>query len=187
MDRCYYCKRELFSQLKGVARREGLRFVIDGTTSDDLKDFRPGIRAAEELKVRSPLKESGLNKNDIRHLSRSLNLTNWDKPAQACLASRFPYQDKITKEKLKQVEKAEALLRKYDFKQVRVRHYGRCGRIEVGKREIGKFFNGGLRNKVVAGLKKLGFTYVALDLEGYRAGSINEALEISKIKHQKSK
>lgn len=184
-DRCYYCKHELFSQLKKIAQKERLKFVIDGTTSDDLMDFRPGIRAAEELRVRSPLKEAGLTKDNVRHLSRSLNLITWNKPAEACLASRFPYQNKITEEKLKQVEKAETLLKNFDFKEVRVRHYGKCCRIEVGKSEIDRFIHNELRQRIIAAFKKLGFVYVTLDLEGYRAGSMNEIL-LGKIKKNKA-
>ncbi len=175
-NRCYYCKKELFGQLRKIAQRKGLKFIIDGTTFDDLKDFRPGMKAAEELSVRSPLKEAGLTKNNIRDLSRNLNLVTWNKPAQACLASRFPYRNKITKEKLKRVEKAEALLRESGFKQIRVRHYGKCARIEVGEREINKFIRSRLRQRVINGLRKLGFIYVTLDLKGYRSGSMNEAL-----------
>jgi uncharacterized protein len=174
--RCYYCKRELFSQLKKVAQKEGLRFIVDGTTCDDLGDYRPGIRAAKELKVRSPLKEAGLTKDNVRKLSRKLNLTTWNKPQEACLASRFPYGSKITKRKLKQVERGEVILRELGFKQVRVRHYGKCCRIEVGKDEIDKFIRKRSRQRVIAEFKKLGFNYVTLDLEGYRAGSMNEAL-----------
>ncbi len=173
-NRCYYCKRELFGQLKKIAQRERLGFVVDGTTFDDLMDFRPGLKAARELKVRSPLKEAGLTKDNVRQLSRKLKLDTWNKPPGACLASRFPYHYKITAGKLKQVERAEALLRELGFRQSRVRHYGKFSRIEVGKEEISKFNNSCLREKVIDAFKKIGFVYVTLDLEGYRSGSMNE-------------
>ncbi len=175
-DRCYYCKHELFSRLDEVARTEGLTAVCDGTNADDLSDYRPGRRAIDELGVRSPLMEAGFTKNDIRELSREMGLPTWDKPAFACLASRFPYGTEITAEKLDQVAGAERALRARGFRQVRVRHHGTVARIEVGPDEIHRFADRELAVAVTNKLKELGFAYVALDLEGYRTGSMNEIL-----------
>lgn len=173
-DRCYHCKRELFGRLKRIAADEGIRWVADGTNADDLADYRPGRRALKELGVRSPLLEAGLSKEEIRELSRRSGLPTWDKPAYACLASRFPYGEEITREKLRQIDEAERFLRGLGFTIVRVRHHGDTARIEVAPEDIGRLVK--LRAEVVEGLKRAGFTYVALDLEGYRTGSMNEAL-----------
>ncbi|RJP67043.1 MAG: ATP-dependent sacrificial sulfur transferase LarE [Candidatus Abyssobacteria bacterium SURF_17] len=175
-NRCYYCKRELFGKLARLAEEQGLAAVVDGSNADDRADHRPGRQAAEELHVRSPLMEAGLTKADIRELSRQVGLPTWDKPALACLSSRFPYGTTISPEKLSQVEAAEQLLRKKGFRQVRVRHYDYTARIEVGATELKRFFEGSLIAEVVAELKRLGYTYVTLDLEGYRTGSMNEVL-----------
>jgi uncharacterized protein len=178
-DRCYYCKTELFSKLKEIAEAEGIRWIADGTNADDVKDFRPGLRAVKENNIRSPLLEAGLTKNEIRELSRLLGLPTWDKPSFACLSSRFPYGMPIDREKLKKIDKAESFLRKLGLKVFRVRLIDEnTVRIETGKEEFKKFFEDDFRVKVVNEFKNLGFIYITLDLEGYRTGSMNEVLKI---------
>ncbi|MDD2580848.1 MAG: ATP-dependent sacrificial sulfur transferase LarE [Desulfuromonadaceae bacterium] len=172
-NRCYYCKRELFGKLRAIADREGLKHVLDGTNSDDAGDHRPGRKAAEELNVRSPLEEAGFTKQDIRDLSRGMMLPTWDKPAFACLSSRFPYGTAITPERVGQVGRAEESLRGLGFRTVRVRYHGTVARIELGESEF-ELAAGALRNDVVRLVKAAGFTYVALDLQGYRTGAMNE-------------
>lgn len=174
-DRCFFCKTHLFEELWQVAREAGLPQVIYGATVDDLGDHRPGMRAAQELGARAPLVEAGLTKAEVRMLSRDLGLPTWDKPAMACLASRFPYHSSITEEGLRQVEEAEDLLRrKIGLRQVRVRHHGDVARLEVESADFGLLLEE--RDRVVEGLKRLGYRYVALDLQGFRSGSMNEAL-----------
>lgn len=175
-ERCYYCKSELFGDLQGVARAHGIRQVVDATNADDCSDYRPGRAAACELGVRSPLVEAGLGKDDIRELSREMGLPTWDKPSMACLASRFPYGEEITAEKLERVGRAENCLRALGFRQLRVRSHGDIARVEVEAEQIQKLAEPEQRRRVVEGLKKAGFTYVTLDLEGYRTGSLNEQL-----------
>jgi uncharacterized protein len=174
-NRCYYCKKELFSKLKDIAKRENINYVLDGTNYDDLDDFRPGMQAVKELDIISPLKEVKLTKKDIRDLSEEMNLDTWDKPAFACLASRFPYGTEITKEKLDRIDKAENVLRNLGLKQLRVRYHDKIARIEVSKKDIRLLLKHS--EEVIKELKKLGFTYITLDLEGYRTGSLNEVLE----------
>lgn len=176
-ERCYFCKKELFQELLGVARRHGIAHVADGANLDDVGDFRPGLKAGEELGVRSPLREAGLTKAEVRALSRALGLPTWDKPTFACLASRFPYGEAITAEKLRQVAEAEALLHRLGYRQCRVRHHGRIARIEVPTEEVATVTEEHRRRELVRGLKELGFAYVTLDLEGYRSGSMNEVLD----------
>lgn len=176
-ERCYYCKKELFGKLVRMARERGFNFVADGSNADDTGDFRPGMKAKDELGVVSPLKEAGLTKAEIRNFSREMGLPTWDKPSFACLASRFPYGEKITAEKLDRVGKAEELLDALGFTQYRVRSHGDLARIEVLPDEIDKFFDSSLREKVTKEFKKLGFVYVSLDLTGYRTGSMNESLK----------
>ena len=175
-DRCYWCKKELFAELTSIARENNLNYVLDGSNFDDLDDFRPGMEAARELGVRSPLQEAMLTKTDIRSMSKSMGLPTWDKPSFACLASRFPYGTEITKENLVKVDKAERLLRKLGLTQTRVRHHGTIARIEVPGEDIPQFSEEALRSQIVSYLKRLGYTYVTLDLEGYRTGSMNEVL-----------
>ena len=174
-DRCYHCKKALFSEIKSLAEAEGAVFVADGTNADDAGDYRPGAKALEEMGIRSPLREVGLGKDEIRELSRRFDLPTWDKPAYACLASRIPYGEQITTEKLRQIAKAEDFLRSLDLRQARVRHHGDTARIEVLQDEIDKVAE--QRKRVVEALKALGFTYIAVDLEGYRSGSMNEVLD----------
>ena len=175
-NRCYYCKHELFAKVKEAANREGIEHVADGSNLDDLLDYRPGQRAAKEYAVATPLKDAELTKEDIRLLSREMGLPTWDKPAFACLASRFPYGQTITKEKLKMVEDAEQFLLDMGFRQVRVRHHGELARIEVDPVERGLFFEADRMDRVYDRLKTIGFIYVSLDLKGYRTGSMNETL-----------
>ena len=176
-DRCYFCKTELFGKLAEVAKQENIAWIADGTITDDTGDFRPGMRAKKENNVRSPLLEAELSKNDVREISRHLNLPTWDKPSFACLSSRFPYGFGISKENLTKVERAEMLLRNAGFKYFRVRHHDeKTARIEVGAEELHRLLDDTLRLSLVAQLKELGFTYVTLDLQGYRTGSMNEVL-----------
>ncbi len=175
-DRCFHCKRELFSKLAAIAREEGLPVVADGSNVDDLADYRPGRRAAAELGVRSPLREAELTKAEIRELSRELGLPTWDKPAYACLASRLPYGERITPEKLRRIAAAEQVLRSLGIRQVRVRDYGQTARIEVDTGDLEVVIRPENRTRIVAELHKLGYLYVSADLEGYRAGSMNVPL-----------
>jgi pyridinium-3,5-biscarboxylic acid mononucleotide sulfurtransferase len=175
VNRCYFCKKELFHRLKKIARKQNLNFVIDASNATDKKDFRPGDKAKKELGIRSPLQEAGFSKSEIRRFSRKLKLATWDKPSLACLASRIPYGSKITSAALAQIEKAENLLNKMGFKQARLRHYGRLCRIEVEADKIAELIK--KRSLVVAKLKKLGYNYITLDLQGYRTGSLNETIK----------
>jgi uncharacterized protein len=178
-DRCYYCKTELFAKLTEIAKEEGIRWIADGTNLDDTVDFRPGMKAMREQGVRSPLLEAGFTKQDIRDLSKQLLLPTWDKPSFACLSSRFPYGFSIEKDRLVKIDAAENILRDTGFRNFRVRHHDeRTVRIEVGKGEVGRFMDEETRNQIVSALKKLGFTYITLDLEGYRTGSMNEVLTL---------
>ncbi len=177
-ERCYFCKYDLCAHLQNIAKREGAFFVVDGTNKDDMKDYRPGQKAASEWDVRSPLLEAGLTKEDIRLVSKSLNLPTWDKPSKACLASRFPYGQKITEEKLKRVEKAEEVISSLGLNQVRVRfHDEKTARIEVEQEEIGQLLGSAKRSKIVSELQELGFIYITVDLKGYQTGSVNELLK----------
>lgn len=173
INRCYFCKRELFSQLKALAKKHKLNFVADASNVSDKKDFRPGNMAKKELNIRSPLQEAHLSKEDIRNLSQQLGLQTWNKPALACLASRIPYGVRISPSVLELINKSEAYLRSLGFKQVRLRHYNGLCRIEVFKEDIPTLI--GKRNLIVGKLKHLGYHYVTLDLEGYRSGSMNPA------------
>jgi len=176
-DRCYYCKTELFGKLQEVAEREGIPWIADGTITDDLGDFRPGMKARGEQKVRSPLLEAGLSKAEVREISRHLDLPTWDKPAFACLSSRFPYGVGITRENLTRVDAAETFLRERGFRFFRVRfHDTSTARIEVGPQELTRLVVDPLRQDIVQHFKKLGFIYVTIDLQGYRTGSMNELL-----------
>jgi len=175
-DRCYYCKRELFERIRAVADEQGLAYVADGSNADDLRDHRPGRRAAAELGVRSPLQEAGMGKADIRRCSKLLGLPTWDKPAFACLSSRFPYGTSITADAVRQVGAAEEFLRAEGFRQYRVRHHDTIARIELPPEDLPRAMQDEFRRRLVARLKEIGYTYVTLDLEGYRTGSMNEVL-----------
>lgn len=171
-DRCYYCKIRLFEAVRDIARREGYHFILEGSNADDLKDFRPGRKACLELDVKSPLLEAGLTKEEVRVLSRHLGLKTHDKPAQACLSSRIPYGTAITVEKLENIERSEAFIKALGVSQVRVRHHGGTARIEAAEEDFPVILE--YRDRIAAQLKSFGFIYVALDLRGYRAGSMNE-------------
>ena len=173
-NRCYLCKKDLFSRLLIRAKENNLAHVVDGSNVDDLNDYRPGMQALKELGIISPLKLTGFNKAEIRELSKSLGLPTWDKPSFACLASRFVYGETIDKEKLKMVEDAEQLLIDMGFKQIRVRIHGKIARIEVLPDDFEKIIKDYTRIKIHDTLKNLGFSYVTLDLKGYRTGSMNE-------------
>lgn len=175
-DRCFYCKGELWRLARDIARRKGMISLADGVNADDLKDVRPGIRASDEAGVAHPLAEIGAGKSEVRQLARELDLPNWNKPAQACLSSRFPYGEKITTAGLKRVEAAEEFLRSLGFGQLRVRSHGDVARIEIPEKALENIFASGLRQEIFQRLKQLGFTYVTVDLEGFRSGSMNESL-----------
>ncbi len=173
-DRCYHCKRDLMTHLRALAEREHLPAVAIGANADDTGDFRPGLKAAEELGAAHPLLEAGLTKADVRAAAKALGLPNWDKPAAACLASRVPYGDAITAEKLYRIDQAEALLHELGFRTCRVRDHDTLVRVEVPGESVGEL--AALRDRIVEPLKALGWTYVTIDLEGFRSGSMNEAL-----------
>ena len=178
-DRCYFCKTELFSKFHIIAEQRNIPWIADGTITDDVGDFRPGMKAKKENNVRSPLFEAEMSKADVRELSKHLELPTWDKGSFACLASRFPYYFGITKDNLMKVDSAESLLRDLGFKYFRVRHHDdKTARIEVAPQEIHRLFDETLREQIVSHLKTLGFTYVTLDLQGDRAVSMNEVVSV---------
>ncbi len=176
-NRCYLCKKSLFDNFKKIAVENGFPILVEGSNTDDDNDYRPGLLAIKELQVLSPLKETGLTKSEIRQLSKEMGLPTWEKPSFACLASRFPYGETITREKLRAVELAEQVLFDLGFKQVRVRHHGSIARIEMLPDDITKIVSPGIRQAVFAGIKRAGFIYVTVDLQGYRTGSMNETID----------
>ncbi|MBN1572629.1 MAG: ATP-dependent sacrificial sulfur transferase LarE [Deltaproteobacteria bacterium] len=179
-DRCYHCKREIFRIILGAARELGIEHVLDGTNADDTDDYRPGMRALSELKIESPFLELGIGKEMIREMSRSLNIPGTERPPMACLATRFPYNDEITLEKIDGVKKAELVLMSHGFKTVRVRHLGgppKTAKIEVGESEIERLLSPDLRDRIYSEIRRLGFSSVTVDLGGYRSGRMNEGLE----------
>ncbi|MGQ9462919.1 MAG: ATP-dependent sacrificial sulfur transferase LarE [Candidatus Fervidibacter sp.] len=178
-NRCYFCKTELFSKLKSLAQRIGLKHIVYGAIADDMNDFRPGMQAAIEQGARAPLAELGFTKDEIRQLSRWLGLPTWNKPSFACLSSRFPYGSTITPEKLQQVEKAEEFLRKHGFRAFRVRHHETIARIEVPPEDFHRFLDQGFRAKLIKHFREIGFLFVTLDLMGLRTGSMNELLQLT--------
>jgi len=175
-DRCFHCKDELFSKALEITTKKNIPYLLDGFNKDDEGDFRPGRAAAKNLGVKSPLNESDMNKADIRDLSKDLGLATWDKPAFACLSSRFPYGSKITHESLEQVGNAEEFLRDNGLREVRVRHHGNTARIEAGQKEMEAFYIPEFREMVNKKFKSLGYLYITLDLNGYKSGSMNAAL-----------
>jgi len=179
-DRCYVCKTILFKQLKAVARRDGYNFIVDGTNHDDQNDFRPGLKALEELKIRSPLKEAGITKKEIRNISKHFGLPTWDKPAYACLLTRIPHNNAVNPNDLRRIGLAEKFLIDSGYRAVRVRSHKNLARIEVNPEDIPKLANISLSKKITEKLKQLGFDYVTLDLEGYRTGSLNPKQKIQK-------
>jgi len=176
-DRCYHCKNQLFRRLSEMARSHGIKWVLDGSNADDMTDYRPGNRAAKEFGVLSPLKDAALTKEEIRTLSRGMNLPTWDKPASPCLASRIPYGHMITPEKLARIASAEQFLRSYGIKELRVRDHGDIARIEIPKDSLYIFLDQAVVGNVVNEFKSLGYKYVTLDLQGFRTGSMNEVLK----------
>lgn len=177
-QRCYHCKNAVFKNILEIAKENNIKYVVDGTNLSDLGDFRPGLKALEELNIVSPLKESGLTKDDIRALSKEIGLVTHNKPAFACLATRIPYGTRITNEKLRMVEKGEQYLIELGFSQFRVRHHGDIARIEVEKAEIHKFFSNDTLEKTNNRFKEIGFKYTTLDMNGYSMGSMNKTIEI---------
>ncbi len=175
-NRCYFCKHELFDKLTVLAKERGFAYVCDGNNADDVGDYRPGRKAAAELQVRSPLIEANLTKADIRVLAHAAGLPIWDRPASACLSSRIPYGLPVTIQKLSDIERGEAALRKLGFHQMRVRHHNDIARIEIAPDELPRALNVEMTQQIVASFKRIGFKYIALDLEGYRQGALNEGL-----------
>ena len=176
-NRCYICKKSLFTKIKELAAKNNISHVAEGSNMDDNGDYRPGLKAIDELEIKSPLRHAELYKAEIRELSKNLNLPTWEKPSFACLASRFVYGEKISHEKLSMVEQAEELLRSKNFKQFRVRIHGKLARIEILPNDFEKFMQKEIREEISDKLKKLGFDYVSLDLQGYRTGSMNIGVE----------
>lgn len=175
-DRCFHCKDTLYATLVPLARAEGYATVVDGANADDRGDYRPGRQAARQHGVRSPLDEADLTKAEIRAFSQELGLPTWDKPAMACLSSRIPYGERVTREKLRQIDAAEQFVKSLGFRQCRVRHHDTIARIELPKEDLARVFVEGHHEAIVRRLKELGYAYVALDLQGFRSGSLNETL-----------
>ena len=176
-QRCYFCKTELYTQLTKLADDESIDWVVNGANTDDINDYRPGMIAASEHKVRSPMVEAGLTKASIRAIAKTLDIPIWDKPAQPCLSSRIPYGTRVTTENLSKIEQAEDYLREIGLKEVRARHHDRLCRIEVGEDEIGLAF--GHRKEIVSAIKKIGYLWVSLDMSGLRSGSLNDQLNLT--------
>ncbi len=172
-NRCYLCKKFIFTKLVSEAGKLNINYVIEGTNSDDTGDFRPGIQALRELGIKSPLLENNITKEDIRYFSRLLNLETWDKPAYACLLTRIPYNTRISMEELRRIEQAEVFLMTLGFKGVRVRSHNNLARIELNKDRIADIFKNSIRDKIVNKFKDIGYTYITIDIEGYRTGSMN--------------
>jgi pyridinium-3,5-biscarboxylic acid mononucleotide sulfurtransferase len=179
-NRCFFCKEELFTQLAPIAEREGCRALVYGANVDDLGDHRPGMQSARQRGVRAPLIDAGLTKQEIRDLSRAFELPTWDKPAFACLSSRFQYGERITADKLRQVDAAEAFVRALGFRQFRVRHHERLARLEIARDEMARLWEDGRHEKIVARLRELGYIYVTVDLAGFQSGSANLLLKLGR-------
>jgi pyridinium-3,5-biscarboxylic acid mononucleotide sulfurtransferase len=175
-NRCYFCKHELFTKLQDMATKRGFRYVVDGNNLDDTGDYRPGRKAGQELEIRSPLIEAGLHKAEIRMLSQRQGLPTWNQPASACLSSRIPYGSPVTVEKLRMIDEGEELMRALGFSQTRVRHHGEIVRIEIVREEMPKALNLEMFDRLSQGFRRLGFRFVALDVDGYRTGALNEVL-----------
>ncbi|MEO7190416.1 MAG: ATP-dependent sacrificial sulfur transferase LarE [Vicinamibacterales bacterium] len=180
-DRCYFCKHELYTHLTAIAQARGFSAVADGSNADDRGDYRPGRRAAREFGVISPLDEAALTKDDIRALSHEAGLPTWDEPASACLSSRIPYFSEVSEDKLRVIEQAEDALRAFGFRIIRVRHHGDVARLEVGRAEMPRLLEEDVARAVDGALRELGFKYVAVDLRGYRLGSLNEGLSLKPV------
>jgi uncharacterized protein len=179
-NRCFFCKEELFTHLAPIAAREGCRALVYGANVDDLGDHRPGMRSATQRGVHAPLIDAGLTKQEIRDLSRALALPTWDKPSFACLSSRFQYGDRITAEKLRQVDAAEAFMKSLGFRQFRVRHHERLARLEIARDEMARLWQDGRHEAIVARFRELGYVYVAVDLAGFQSGSANLLLKLGR-------
>lgn len=177
VNRCYFCKDELYRISRAEADKLGIESIVDGTNLDDLKDHRPGLKAADEWRVRHPLVEAEMTKDDIRRYSRALDLPTWDKPSSPCLSSRFPYGTEINLERLKKIGACEVFMKELRFREFRVRFHGDLARIEVAEREIDRLFDPSTRQALVKKFKAVGFNFVSLDLQGFRSGSLNEALQ----------
>ncbi len=175
-DRCYFCKHGIFTEVKRIADENGISYMAEGSNMDDIGDYRPGLKAAAELSVKSPLREAGLTKEEIRQISKAMGLPTWSKPAYACLASRFVYGEEITEEKLHMIDQAEQFLIEHGFYEERVRLHGKMARIEVPAKDISRLASDGIREEVYEKFKELGFMYVTLDMKGYRLGSMNDTL-----------
>ena len=180
-NRCYYCKDELYGSLRALATERGLAVVVDGNNADDRGDYRPGRQAAREHGVRSPLDEADLTKDDIRALARDAGLESWDEPASACLSSRIPYGSEVSNDVLRQIEQAEAAVREMGFRVFRVRHHDTVARLEIARSEMARALDPEISTRLTAALKALGYQYVSLDLQGYRLGSLNEALRLRPV------
>jgi len=178
VDRCYYCKHELYGVLTGLASARGVGVVIDGSNADDRADYRPGRRAAREFGVRSPLDEADLTKADIRELSRRAGLPTWDEPASACLSSRVPYNSEVTPQKLRMIERAEDVLRRLGFRVCRVRHHDTLARLEIGQDELPRALEREVHDRIVGELRAIGYHEVTIDPRGYRMGSLNEGVRL---------
>jgi pyridinium-3,5-biscarboxylic acid mononucleotide sulfurtransferase len=178
VNRCFFCKEELFAKLAPIAQREGCQTLVYGANMDDLGDHRPGMKAAQERGVKAPLIEAELWKTEIRDLSRELGLPTWDKPSFACLSSRFQYGDRITPEKLRQIDAAEEFVRSLGFRQFRVRHHDRLARLELPADEMPRLWEEGRREAIVRRLRELGYVYIAVDLAGFQSGSANLLLKL---------
>jgi uncharacterized protein len=181
VNRCYYCKQELYTHLSQIAQSRGVQVIFDGNNADDRGDFRPGRQAAREFGVRSPLDEVGLTKQEIRELSHAAGLPTWNEPASACLSSRIPYHSEVTDEKLRTIERAETILRDFGFRICRVRHHDTVARIELGTDEMARALDPAVNAPLVRAFKQLGYQYVTLDLQGYRLGSLNEPIRLQAI------
>lgn len=178
-NRCFFCKDELYTKLEAVARSRGIEHIVDGSTTDDLDDYRPGRQAATQHAVRSPLIEVGLSKSEVRELSRNVSLPTWDKPASPCLSSRIAYGTTVTIERLSKIDRGEEILREFGFREFRVRHHDQLVRLEIAQSEMDRILNKELFTELGKRFRELGFKYVTLDLEGFRSGSMNEVLPVT--------
>lgn len=181
VDRCYYCKQVLFSHLAALAETRGIAVILDGNNADDRGDYRPGRRAAREFGVRSPLDEAGLTKVEIRELSRRAGLPTWDEPASACLSSRIPYYSEVTDEKLRMIERAEHVLHELGFRVCRVRHHEHVARVEIAREHMHRALDADVSAAILREFKAIGYQFVALDLQGYRTGSLNELIQMGPV------
>ena len=181
VDRCYYCKQELYTTLAPIAHERGIAVIVDGSNADDRGDYRPGRRAAQEFGVRSPLDEVGLTKDEIRELSRRAGMPTWDEPASACLSSRIPYHSPVTDEKLRMIERAESVLRELGFRVCRVRHHDTLARLEIGRDELPRALEPVIRDRLLSALRAIGYQHVTIDLQGYRMGSLNEGVRLRRV------